>query len=72
MPSPELLLPFAALPLPNALTILPSHADKPMMASQMVDDATETTATTTAGNKNGLLTTTGPPAWEISFRPQTE
>ena len=50
MPSPELLLPFAALPLPNALTILPSHADKPTMASQMVDDATETTVTTTAGN----------------------
>ena len=55
LPSPELLLPFAALPLPNALTILPSHANRPTMTSQMVDNATETTVTTTAGNKNGLL-----------------
>ncbi len=48
MPSPELLLSFAALPLPNALTILLSHADKLTMASQMADDATEKTVTTTA------------------------
>jgi len=38
---------------PNALIILPSHADRPAMASQKVDDATETTVTTTADNKNG-------------------
>ena len=40
----------------NAITILPSHADRPTMASQKVDDATEMTATTTADNKNAPTT----------------
>ena len=44
MPSPELLLPFAALPLSNALTILPS--------------TTETTVPTTADNKSLLSSST--------------
>ena len=66
MPSPELLLSFAALPLLNALTILLSHADKLTMASQMVDDATERTVTTTAVVANVVpwlttLTSTAPP-----------
>ena len=55
LPSPELLLPFAALPLPDALTILPSHADRPTMASQKVDNATETTVTTTVAANNNTL-----------------